>query len=488
MAGKGGSLTLAGTDLGGEEGNKKSKTPPAISESFPTDETPTPTRILKMADMDLFGELKDSSGQYSGKENPFDAHFRKAAEAVKQGADSLSATVRATELVDCEESLNTPQIYCTEASHTQPSCSTLPTVTSATSVSTAQPVILKVQPSNNVKTFKPIAPSPLTLPPSSCPSSSALLLLKFPSGETVKLSNLPLAPPPPQQQMQPPIHVETKTRLKQTLNVAKAQRLSNSSPRLSTSKNKKEEKRGVSEEEKRRREEEIEEESERKEQKERNRMSAQRSRQRKRVESDSLRQESNKVRQENGRLRDENVALKEEVEELKALLALHQNCANIGNEDKNHGANTSFMLNSLKSPPQTVPEDLRVQRTPGLSEACSDAGEACLEGNVPAQLHLQLPIASPSNVCYAIPAPVAPCLAPQNIKSFTLPQHPNPILPIQNQIPAMISGVEPVKQTLARHCNKTTSRRVEEVESRGVLRGRLKDKLHDLKRKLAEDS
>ena len=29
--------------------------------------------------------LKDSSGQYSGKENPFDAHFRKAAEAAKQG-------------------------------------------------------------------------------------------------------------------------------------------------------------------------------------------------------------------------------------------------------------------------------------------------------------------------------------------------------------------------------------------------------------------
>ena len=65
-------------------------------------------------------------------------------------------------------------------------------------------------------------------------------------------------------------------RLKQTLNVAKAQRLSNSSARLSTAEKK--ERKGVSEEEKRRREEEIEEESERQEQKERNRMSAQRSR------------------------------------------------------------------------------------------------------------------------------------------------------------------------------------------------------------------
>jgi len=271
--------------------SKKPKTPPAIAESFPTDETPTPTRILKMADMDLFGELKDSSGQYSGKENPFDAHFRKAAEAVKQGADSLSAAVTATEHVETEESLNTPQIYCTEPSSqapTQPSsCSTVSTT--ATSLSPAQPVILKVQP-NNIKTFKPIAPSPLTLPPSSSSSSSsALLLLKFPSGETVKLSNLPLAPPqpqpPPMPQIQPSIHMETKTRLKQTLNVAKAQRHSSSS----TTPNKT--RKGVqSEEEKRRREEEIEKESERKElfliliyfnfffrkeQKERNRMSAQ---------------------------------------------------------------------------------------------------------------------------------------------------------------------------------------------------------------------
>ena len=67
-------------------------------------------------------------------------------------------------------------------------------------------------------------------------------------------------------------------RLKQTLNVAKAQRLSNSSPRLSATENKNKETKGVSEGEKRRREEEIEEENERQEQKERNRMSAQRSR------------------------------------------------------------------------------------------------------------------------------------------------------------------------------------------------------------------
>ena len=73
-----------------------------------------------------------------------------------------------------------------------------------------------------VKTYKPIAPSPLPLAPSS-PSSSALLLLKFPTGETVKLSNLPLgltaaplglttAPPPP---LQP----DTRHRLRNSLNL-----------------------------------------------------------------------------------------------------------------------------------------------------------------------------------------------------------------------------------------------------------------------------
>ena len=40
---------------------KKPKTPPALTEG----ETPTPTRILKMADMDLFGELKVSESLMS---------------------------------------------------------------------------------------------------------------------------------------------------------------------------------------------------------------------------------------------------------------------------------------------------------------------------------------------------------------------------------------------------------------------------------------
>lgn len=46
--------------------------------SFPVDDTPTPTKILRMAN-DLFPDFQDP------KENPFDIHFRKAAEAVKSG-------------------------------------------------------------------------------------------------------------------------------------------------------------------------------------------------------------------------------------------------------------------------------------------------------------------------------------------------------------------------------------------------------------------
>ena len=61
------------------------------------------------------------------------------------GADSLSATVTAREDVEAEESLNTPQIYCTEASQAPTQSSSCSTVsTTATSVSPAQPVILKV--------------------------------------------------------------------------------------------------------------------------------------------------------------------------------------------------------------------------------------------------------------------------------------------------------------------------------------------------------
>ena len=62
-----------------EEEEKTVKAAKMINiDSFPVDDTPTPTKILRMAN-DLFPDFQDP------RENPFDAHFRKAAEAVKSG-------------------------------------------------------------------------------------------------------------------------------------------------------------------------------------------------------------------------------------------------------------------------------------------------------------------------------------------------------------------------------------------------------------------
>ena len=169
-----------------------------------------------------------------------------------------------------------------------------------------------------VKAYKPIAPSPLPLPPSS-PSSSALLLLKFPTGETVKLSNLPLgltagplgltsAPPPP---LQP----DTRHRLRNSLNLGVRQRQEQVGLIISafSVSNVSCIQEAVVEEERGEGVKDGGEGGTREELKERNRMSAQvlhcyryslycavltaqRSRQRKRLQSDSLRAESEGVR------------------------------------------------------------------------------------------------------------------------------------------------------------------------------------------------
>ena len=82
--------------------SKKDKTP-AI-ETFPTDETPTPTKILRMADMELFQDLK---------ENPFDAHFRKAAEAVKYGKFYFHILLMNKQFATfrCRQSLSLPECH-----------------------------------------------------------------------------------------------------------------------------------------------------------------------------------------------------------------------------------------------------------------------------------------------------------------------------------------------------------------------------------------
>ena len=177
-------------DRKSEKVKEKEKTP-AI-EAFPTDETPTPTKILRMADIDLFPDYQDI------KDNPFDVHFRKAVEAAKQqgkemkleigfrfpseegvvyqsqaknwihdhlqkGADSIAASINAPDMSSESESLNTPQIFVSDSG--------------AATVVTTRPVILRpnshsrTSSSNGVpvatvlpSAYKPIAPAPATLP------------------------------------------------------------------------------------------------------------------------------------------------------------------------------------------------------------------------------------------------------------------------------------------------------------------------------------
>jgi hypothetical protein len=73
-AGKSNNMCGSSSPKDGGGGSGKS-----LAVDFPIDDTPTPTKILRMAD-----ELFPSFGA-DLKENPFDAHFRKATEAVKSG-------------------------------------------------------------------------------------------------------------------------------------------------------------------------------------------------------------------------------------------------------------------------------------------------------------------------------------------------------------------------------------------------------------------
>jgi hypothetical protein len=66
-------------DMCGSSSPKDGGSGKPLAVDFPIDDTPTPTKILRMAD-----ELFPSFGA-DLKENPFDAHFRKATEAVKSG-------------------------------------------------------------------------------------------------------------------------------------------------------------------------------------------------------------------------------------------------------------------------------------------------------------------------------------------------------------------------------------------------------------------
>jgi len=363
------------------------------STCFPTDETPTPTKILKMADMELFHDLK---------ENPFDVHFRKATEAVKRGADSLSATMTATEIgiqgtvchsQSIEDTLNTPNIFFSGETTPQP-------LNSKKAIK-SRPVILKVHSSIGnpnipvasvqpfLSNYKPIAPSPTLLTPSSSSADNALLLLKLPSGETIKLSNLPFEIARANTHLQP--HQDVRLRLKNSLSTSMKRNMAetetdmskihedsfNSDPSAENT--------------------ESSDSADRTELKERNRMSAQRSRQKKRQQIEALARSCKDFQKENSSLKSENKSMKDEIavlklelqqKEVSAIRKVYSPCMEKSTEttvSDNNLRPTGLLSQNvilknperqllphdqiqrgsdfvavIPSPPQTFPEDLRV--------------------------------------------------------------------------------------------------------------------------------
>lgn len=434
----------------------KEKTPGI--DSFPTDETPTPTKILRMADMDLFQEYK--------MENPFDASFRKAAE--KNGASSTDIIATSLNAAIAEipesDSLNTPKIFMSESITTANSRPVILRTHSHNKITSSGLPIASVQP---VKTLKPIAPNPATFVTGGQTNDNAMLLLKFPGGETIKLSNLPFVKCDTNKSSSvPPVTNDTRLKLKRTLKTTTNEQLlnysstSSSTPCTSSSitslDNVKEDL------------------------KERNRMSAQRSRMKKRQHIETLLDNCNQRKKENDSLKKENKFLMDENMKLRRLLSDHLECnvtTRTGATDVlaaelsihkvqpnvrtcNTETQTSeydfiesvstrvsedefaYQEPILPSPPQTYPEDLRVDTRIKEEEKKKDPS-VIIEVSIP-----QIPLTGESVV---------------------------------------VAKKSNVKHTLALHCQKVGNDRTIKKTNKGVVARRLKDKLQLLKQKLAED-
>lgn len=331
-----------------------SKDKPATIESFPVDETPTPTKILKMADeVGLFHDLRD---------NPFDAHFRKATEAVKLGADSLSASIAATEIPE-EDSLNTPHIYPAPGDTPVPSTggapAPRPVLLRANSrsrplvpLTTRMPFVpvASVQPVK-ILGFKPIAPNgpvlsmlaghsgPVPNKATQDGTENASLLLKFPSGETIKLSNLPFVKEEVSSSSggNMTVNSPTKLKLKETLinntnSAAFASKRNNADTISDISVVEARENNydlGITAGPslpKKIRSCSVDEMDKKKDIQERNRASAQRSRNKKRDEYENTLIRCKGLEKKTSMLEMENSILREEVIKLKTLLIKHSNC------------------------------------------------------------------------------------------------------------------------------------------------------------------
>lgn len=443
----------------------KEKTPGI--DSFPTDETPTPTKILRMADMDLFQEYK--------MENPFDASFRKAAEKNGASATDIIATSLNAAIADIPESdsLNTPNIFMSESSMTATTTSR-PVILRSHShnkVATSGIPIASVQP---VKTLKPIAPNPAPLVVGGAGqiSDNAMLLLKFPGGETVKLSNLPFVKcdSHSNSSIPPPVNNDTRLKLKRTLKTAtRTESMLNYSSSTSSSSSS-----GTSSS--------ITPvntaDNSKEDLKERNRMSAQRSRMKKRQHIETLLDSCNQRKRENDSLKSENKMLMDENMKLRRLLSDHLDCSvtvRTGARDV-----LAAELSIHKVQPNIRTHSIETQ-TPEY-----DFNET---------------VGQVSREEFAYPEPIVPS-PPQTeaedlrvdtrIKEEENKQDPSVVSEVSvsqatSAGPSVVAKKTSVKHTLALHCQKVGNERTIKKTNKGVVARRLKDKLQILKQKLAED-
>ena len=296
-------------------------------------------------------------------------------------------------------------------------------------------------PFSNIFSFKPIAPNPATLTAAvGASSDNAMLLLKFPGGDTIKLSNLPFVKcdTSAAAAMTPPVTQETRLRLQKVLgsSTARPNLSSTSSSSLSSA---------LSSTPSAESPASADTDTSKDELKERNRMSAQRSRTKKRQQLETVMETCDKTLKENEELRAENKLLAEENARLRRLLGaqldprpqLQLSSATAGTQTvatRHSGEQTTFRYPApapATSPPQTHPEDLRVggRHTPP----------------------------------------------------------PPPVTPSSSSGQGGGRGRSRVKQTLALHCHKVETQRTLKQTNKGVVTRRLKDKLQILKQKLAED-
>ena len=299
-------------------------------------------------------------------------------------------------------------------------------------------------PLSNVFSFKPIAPTPATLTAAvGASSDNAMLLLKFPGGDTIKLSNLPFVKcdTSAAAAMTPPVTQETRLRLQKVLGSSTARpNLSSTSTSTSSSLSS-----ALSSTPSAESPAPADTDTSKDELKERNRMSAQRSRTKKRQQLETVMETCDKTLKENEELRAENKLLAEENARLRRLLGaqldprpqLQLSSATAGTQTvatRHSGEQTTFRYPApapATSPPQTHPEDLRVggRHTPP----------------------------------------------------------PPPVTPSSSSGQGGGRGRSRVKQTLALHCHKVETQRTLKQTNKGVVTRRLKDKLQILKQKLAED-